>query len=304
MLRTLRQPRYAGLSLLMLLVALVCIGAGTWQIARFAEKVHANDQLRGNAHAAPVPVAHVLPLVGHGSPSTDAVLFRTITAAGRYDTAHQALVRQRSVHGSEGFYVLTPLRTARGVLLVARGFVAADGSGNPPTSVAPAPSGPTTVHARVEIGESKPDTASGVPAGQLNSINPGDQATRLGAPVFNGYAQLLAGQPGSNGLTAIPGPNLSNPAGGAVEPQHFAYIIQWYLFAMLAVAAPFAMIRADRRAARAEPPRPLEPADKQVRLSAPDVPNAAPAASVEEQRAAKLADRYGRPTTVRSGQRR
>ncbi len=48
----------------------------------------------------------------------------------------------------------------------------------------------------------------------------------------------------------LPAPDLSNPAGGAVEPQHLAYVIQWYLFALLALAAPFLIARHEVREAQ------------------------------------------------------
>ena len=88
-----------------------------------------------------------------------------------------------------------------------------------------------------------------------------------------GYVELSDGQPGTSGLVAIPAPDLSNPAGGAVEPQHVAYVLQWYLFAMLALAAPVVIARSERRA----PPREIDE---------PQTP--------EDAKAAKLADRYGR----------
>ena len=50
--QTLSQPRYLRLFVVMALVALVCIGAGTWQILRFDEKVHDNDRLTRNAEIA------------------------------------------------------------------------------------------------------------------------------------------------------------------------------------------------------------------------------------------------------------
>jgi hypothetical protein len=40
---------------------------------------------------------------------------------------------------------------------------------------------------------------------------------------------------------------MSNPAGGAEEPQHAAYVVQWYLFAALALAMPFVLAAAERR---------------------------------------------------------
>jgi cytochrome oxidase assembly protein ShyY1 len=207
-----------------------------------------------------------------------------------YDASAQALVRNWSVDGQNGFAVLTPLRTDRAVLLLARGFLPQPGSGGVPSVPAP-PSGTVTVEARVQPPESRHDQAALLGGRQVESINPGDQARRLGTRVYDGYAQLDPHQPGTAGLTALPGPDLSNPAGGALEPQHFAYVIQWYLFAALALAAPFAMARAELKQRRARgPDAEDEFADA---APAPEPAPVQPALSEEERRAAKLADRYG-----------
>jgi cytochrome oxidase assembly protein ShyY1 len=294
-LRALRQPRYVALSVAMVVVAVGCIAAGTWQIARFDQKVRENDALRANDHAAAVAVGDVLPLVGAGSPDADSIRLRTVTATGRYDVPAQRFVRLRNVGGHEGFYVLTPLHTSGGVLLVVRGFVAQQSSGNPPASVTAPPSGSVTLHGRVQAAESGADQPAGIPAGQLRTVNPASQAARLGAPVYDGYITLVAGTPGTSGLTAIPAPSLSNPAGGAVEPQHFAYIIQWYLFALLALAAPVVMARAEQRERRRDDGVvSVEPADV-VAQGEPATPEPASAEQTDrDRRAAKLADRYGR----------
>jgi cytochrome oxidase assembly protein ShyY1 len=289
-LRTLREPRYAALSVLMAVVALVCVAAGTWQIVRFDDKVRENDALTANARDPVTPVHRVLPLVGAGTAGTDAVEFRRVTATGHYDGAHQALVRLRSVGGNQGYYVLTPLITDGGTLLVVRGFVAAPPNGQAVRAPSP-PQHRVSIVGRAQTSETKKDLPSGIPSGQLASINATDQAGRLGGAVYDGYVELVQGQPGTKGLTALPAPDLSNPAGGAVEPQHFAYILQWYLFAVLALAAPFAMARAERRERNAD--RDPDSGDGAViehsRTGAP------PALSESERRAAKLADRYGRP---------
>ena len=281
----LRQPRYAALTVLMAIVALACVGAGTWQIARFEQKRSENEHLRANDHAAAVAVGRLLPLVGSGAaPSRDQVELRTIRATGTYDAGAQALVRNRTVGGDDGFLLLTPLRTAGGVLLVVRGFVKDPDSGPAPTPPAP-PAGTVTIEARAVLSESRHDLADQLPPHQVESINAGDQARRLRAPTYDGYGELKAKQPGTAGLVAIPAPSLANPAGGAVEPQHFAYVIQWYLFAALALAAPFVMARAETR----------QPRDAIDFDALSDPANIQDEPSEQERRAAKLADRYGRP---------
>jgi cytochrome oxidase assembly protein ShyY1 len=280
-LRTLREPRYAALSVLMLIVAAICVLAGTWQISRLSGKVTENGDLRHNAHAATAPVGEVLPLVGKGTPATDSIQYRTVTATGTYQSAGQALVRQRTVDGDTGYLVLTPLRTSDGTLLVVRGFISGTAATTGLPAIPTAPTGQVSVTARVQPAETRNDRATQLGGKQLEAINPRLQAVRLGTPVYAGYVELHAGQPGTSGLTAIPAPDLSNPAGGAIEPQHVAYIIQWYLFALLALAAPFAVARAETRG--------HDDDDREVDDVVTDVPQ-----TPDEARAARLADRYGR----------
>jgi cytochrome oxidase assembly protein ShyY1 len=209
------------------------------------------------------------------------IQFRRVTATGTYDDAHTVLARTKVVDGQTGYYVVTPFHTATATLLVARGFVA------DPTA-APAPSGQLTITARIQPGETKADKAAALGNGQVESINPADEARRLSTPVFNAYAELVAGQPGGAGLKPLPAPDLGNPAGGAVEPQHVAYIIQWYLFALLALAAPIAMARSETKHRET---RDFDTTHGEDGTAAEPVAQPTP----EAARAAKLADRYGKP---------
>ncbi len=258
MLSTLRQPRYLGLFGLVLVIAVICGLAGTWQAERFQDKREANQRLRADTQNRPLDVTAVLGKAG--SPTSDgaAQRFRPVTATGVYLSQHETLVRQQSVGGDVGVIVLTPLRTGDGVLLVARGFVRQTGAATTTPPIPASPSGTVSITGRLEPAGSKPDQYGRLPGRQVESVNPAEQAGRIGAPVWNGYAELLAGQPGATGLTTLPGPDLSNPAGGAEEPQHAAYVVQWYLFALLALCAPFVMAAAERRRDRAAEPLPVK----------------------------------------------
>ena len=279
------------LGALMLAVAAICTLAGTWQVHRLAEKRSANHLLRTNAEDPAEAVDAALGRVGDadGGRRAGAAQFRTVTAAGNYDASGQLLVRQRTVDGTVGYLVLTPLRPASAsgaVLLVVRGFVAADNGAAPP--IAPPPAGPVTLQGRVQPPEGD-DGFGREPVGQVTAVDPAAASGRLGAPVFDGYVELLAGQPGSSGVTPMPAPDLANPAGGAVEPQHLAYIVQWYLFALLALAAPLVMARADSRRDTPTTASLDEFADPDLVVS--------PAQTLEDRvaaaRQARLADRYG-----------
>ncbi len=88
-----------------------------------------------------------------------------------------------------------------------------------------------------------------MPAGQIERIDTTAIADRLGVATYGGYAELISQTPPTPRLAVLPGPDLSNPAGGASEPQHLAYVFQWFVFGLIALAAPFLLARLeDRRA--------------------------------------------------------
>jgi cytochrome oxidase assembly protein ShyY1 len=264
-LTTLRQPRYLGLFGLMLVVAVVCGIAGSWQIARFEQKRAANHHLRADDRDVPADISSVLGPAASPSSDGHAQKFRSITATGSYLPAEQTLLRGQTINSDIGYLVVTPLRTQQGVLLIARGFLPQTGAADSSPSVPPAPTGSVTVAARLQPADRKSDRFGQLPGQQVDSINPILQASRIHAPVWPAYAELLAGQPGGNGLQVIPGPDLSNPAGGAEEPQHAAYVVQWYLFGLFALAAPFILAAVEQRRdaedapARATPNQPEQP---------------------------------------------
>ena len=314
---------------LMLVIAAICVVAGTWQISRFEQSVRDNNALDANARAAAVALTSAnVPLVNHGpAPGRDAIRYRAVTAAGSYVPGAQQLLINQSVNGTEGFFVLTPLRTSAGELLVVRGFVAAKSDGTPPDKIAAAPTGAVRITGRLQTPSTRNDGTAQLGSGVIGSINPAEQAARRGEPTYDAYVTLTAGQPGTAGLTVLPDPDLSNPAGGAYEWQHFAYIIQWYLFALLALLAPFLIARHEVRDARHQFLG-IDPATEQFAgsLGEDDRPqlSAAPSGgggaggglalrdgatlarrdgptAEQWQRAARLADRYGRSLRMGDG---
>ncbi|MCW2495778.1 MAG: hypothetical protein JWQ77_1702 [Jatrophihabitans sp.] len=296
MLWTLRQRRYLAIAAGMLAVAIGCVAAGTWQISRFEQSVHDNRALDHNARAASVPLTTALvPLSGTAkNPGRLAVRFRSVSAEGSYLAGTQYLTGKIDDNVG-GYYAVSPLRTAGGVVLVVRGFVADDGHGGP-LPVAAAPSG--TVHVTGRL-----DTAS---TGG-NAVDPATQAARLGLPVYEAQLNLLAGQPGTSGLKALPKPNLSNPAGGAYEAQHFAYIIQWYLFALIALVTPFALSRNEVRDAQRRFLG-IDPGEEELSTGTGialrengAVVRPGEVETPAVRRAQRLADRYGRSLTDGNG---
>ena len=259
---TLRQGRYLALLAVGVVLAAGCVAAGLWQAHRYGEKRLTNAELRANDRAAPAPVDTVLAAGREVRPEQQ---FRVVTATGRYDSGGQLLVRQREVGGRAGFLVLTPLRTDRGTdLLVVRGFAAATGAASETPPVPGPPAGRVTVTGRVQASEPGAVRA-GLPAGQIERIDVPALAARLGVPTYGGYVELVSSTPPDSGLVQIPPPDLSNPAGGAYEGQHLAYVVQWFFFGLLALALPVVLAVLERRAtargAAADPnPDPDRPA--------------------------------------------
>ena len=252
MLRILGSARFLALLAVGLLVATGCAAAGVWQIHRFNEKRHANAELRHNDAQAAVPVDDLLAV---NQPASDGLQFRKVVATGRYDPAGQVLVRQREVDGQPAFLVLTPLRTSQGsVLLVVRGSVPVTAAAMDTPTVPPPPDGPTTVTGRVYAGESG-GLGVRLPPDQIERIDLSALSRRLGMPTYGGYVELVSSSPADSRLSPLPLPDMSNPAGGAFTAQHLAYVVQWFLFALLALAAAPVFTVLDQRRALGAPRR-------------------------------------------------
>ena len=84
-----------------------------------------------------------------------------------------------------------------------RGFISATASSARVTAPPP-PSGTLTITGRVMPAETTSDKAAQLPAGQIDSINASEQASRLGSRLYDGYVELSAGQPGTRGSSESP----------------------------------------------------------------------------------------------------
>src|SRR3984885_10862529 len=133
----------AGVTLLALLAAAVCVRLGVWQWHKGVQR--SADSARFAAGAA-----RTLAL---GATPPDALpLFQRVSVTGELDGAHQFLLDKRSYQGRPGSQVLTPLaRAGQPALLVDRGWVPFTGSraqlpgrGPPPPAPIPLPGRPAT----------------------------------------------------------------------------------------------------------------------------------------------------------------
>lgn len=228
MYRFLLSRQWVLLTLVSLLLIPVMVRLGCWQLHRHEAKTAHNRQIEKALSAPAVPVGD-LTSPGHVVPDADR--YRPVKVTGRYDPAHEVVVRQRT--GNEdriGFHVLTPLVDQDGtVTLVNRGWVppGEDLTGYP--EVPKAPTGRVTVTGLLLPDETTENSGikdrSGLPDRQVMLIN--GEKLGLDRPVRGGYVQLTETAPTPSGEQPEP---LPEPDHDSIGP-HLAYAWNWWLLA-------------------------------------------------------------------------
>jgi surfeit locus 1 family protein len=203
------------------------LALGTWQVQRRAWKLDLIARVDARIHAAPEPAP-----VGTTISKQDE--YRRVTATGRFLSGKDALVQASTVRGP-GWWVMTPLVTNGGTLLINRGYV-------PTRKAPPPPTGALTIVGLLRLSE--PD------GGFLRSNDPA--AGRW-------YSRDVAAIGRRNGLTTQPyfidaqaGPERpGQPIGGltvvSFTNNHLAYALTWYTLALMTAAAFLAWMRPPRR---------------------------------------------------------
>ena len=232
------------------------IGLGQWQRSLWKDHARSQGVVLGALAAAPVPLDSVNPT---GHTVTRDQQWKMVSATGRYDTAHQFMVRNRSQNEQPGWFVVTPLVLTDGTaVLVNQGWVPESNTGMVTTAPAfpPVPSGTVTVFGSLQPDEStadsriKDDTAQ-LPAGEIALITRSDLASRVSNPLHDGSIRLMSSTPANTAAGAaqpVPNPTYDNS-------MYIAYMVQWWVFAAVMPVTWFLLIRreaSDRRIAAQE----------------------------------------------------
>jgi cytochrome oxidase assembly protein ShyY1 len=269
-------PKWLGFHALTWLVLIPSfIGLGQWQRDLWKDRDRAQGLVLSALAAKPVPLDSVSP---DGRTVTQAQQWTMVEASGHYDTAHQFMVRNRSQNEQPGWYVVTPLVLADGTaVLVNQGWVVESATGGASTLPATptTPTGTVTVSGSLQPDETtantriRDDTAR-LPAPEIALITRGDLASRVPYPLRDGSIRLASSVPantGQNAAAPIPNPTYDNS-------MYIAYMIQWWVFALVMPVTWFMLIRreaGDLRAARAEAAAaagPPQPQDEPVPVAA------------------------------------
>lgn len=217
----------AALGLGWVLVIAGLLALGTWQVQRRAWKLDLIARVDARLHAAPEPAPF-------GKALTKDDEYRRVTATGRFLPGKDALVQASTVRGP-GWWVMTPLATARGTLLVNRGYV-------PERKVPAVPAGIVTVTGLLRLTEpgggflrSNDPTADRWYSRDVSAL-----ARRNRMPTQGYFIDAQAGpeRPGQpiGGLTVVTFTN-----------NHLAYAITWYTLALMTAAAFLYWVRVPRR---------------------------------------------------------
>ena len=222
--------------------AVACIALASWQIDRRSDAVSKIERVSANYDLEPLDLSQVF-----AADSTDVVEleWRKVELSGSYLTDKSLLVRNRAIAGQPGFVQLIPFRFENEeVVIIERGWIAADSSLNPSQAFLPKEVQKDLV-ARVRLGENIPNRAS--PEGQLTSINLEDIQVMLGIQVETDfYLRLVSEAPPES---SYPQPQ-TRPL--LDEGNHLSYAVQWLIFALMGFFALFWAIRQEREYRRME----------------------------------------------------
>ncbi|GGO81219.1 SURF1 family cytochrome oxidase biogenesis protein [Wenjunlia tyrosinilytica] len=245
--RFLLSRRWLILTLVAVALIPTMIRLGFWQLHRHEHRVANNHLIADSLAAEPVPVQR---LTRPGADLPKKLTWHRVTATGHYDSAHQIVVRQRTASdgGRIGYYLITPLVTADGdAVLVNRGWI------EPGDDITRFPPVPRTATGEVFVaGRLRPDETtassgvkdkSGMPDRQVMLISSVKAAKLVPHRLLSGYIELTgttprppAGQP-----ELVPAPDHSG-----IGP-HFAYAVQWWLFASMVPVGWVVLARRERK---------------------------------------------------------
>jgi surfeit locus 1 family protein len=244
-----------GTLAVLLFVAFVALG--TWQLKRRVWKLDLIAHVEQRVHAPPAaaPGPAQWPQV---SAATDE--YRHVTATGTFLDQSQTLVQAVTDLGG-GYWVLTPLRTADGsIVLVNRGFVPADDRDR--VARAAVPLAPMTVAGLLRMTEPRgaflrhnDAAANHWYSRDVQAIAAARGLTHV-APYFIDAeatppgATSAAGGASTAGTASAPGAAVA-PIGGLTvitfHNSHLVYAITWYTLALMVAGAIWLGIRSETR---------------------------------------------------------
>ena len=258
----LSRPRWLVFAVILAVLIPTSVRLGLWQLDRLEERTQQNVVWGARLDADPVPIEVILD-AGATLPSEQRRYLR-VTMDGTYLPTEQVIVRNRSLDGRSGSWVVTPMRLGDGVVVaVLRGWIPL-GITDPLDEVLDPPAGGVSLEG-VLVPSERPVA--------LGPTDPGDgrltrlallDLDRLGRQVDEDLGSEYVQQTSEELGVSLP-PELLDLPDLTDEGNHLAYAIQWFSFALIGLAGFRALARREaarlRRAATASPLEVVDGAD-------------------------------------------
>jgi surfeit locus 1 family protein len=219
---------------LALVAMLGFVALGVWQVERRAWKLDLIARVDAGTRAAPVVVPGPAQWPGMDVRASE---YRRVMATGNFLHDRETLVQALTERGA-GFWVLTPLRTSTGMVLINRGFVPSDRR-DPATRTAGQVDGPVTVTGLLRVSE---------PAGGFLRTNDpaGGRWYSRDVPAIAAARGIGQAAPFFIDSDATPNPG-GWPVGGLTvlrfNNNHLVYALTWFGLAGIGLAALFLLLR-------------------------------------------------------------
>ncbi|WP_158220992.1 SURF1 family protein [Kineosporia sp. R_H_3] len=224
-LRLFRERYWLRAAAGVVLLSVVFVLLGRWQLHRHEAKVERRDRVAANYGAAPAALDTVL-----ATPATELPRGREWTPVrvrGTYDAAGTLLTRNRPFESQYGYEVVVPLRLPDGSLLaVDRGWIPFGESATRLPEVPAAPSGEVEVVVRLRPFE--PSAGAYEVPGQIRRIAADEVGAEVPGTLYRAYGVLASEQP----RPAV-APRLLPRPDTDLGP-HLAYTWNWWGFAVAA----------------------------------------------------------------------
>ena len=253
MYRFLLRPKWIAFTLGIVLLMILMINLGLWQLNRLDQRRESNAAVEARYDQPPRPLDSVLT---PGS-NPDDLQWLPVTVEGTYRPEGTVHIVNRSQNGTAGDNIVVPLDLGDGrVLLVNRGFLP-QGEDTPP-----APTGTVEVTGRLRPSQVRHFGQLSDPDGTLTEAQRVDiprLQQQIDGDVVDMYVDAFQSNPAdSPALEPVIKPDLS-------EGPHLSYAVQWFIFTVCAAVGWVLAIRhsANKRRREAElaaAPQPVEAA--------------------------------------------
>ena len=229
--------------LLVCIAVVVMVVMGFWQLDRLDAKKKLNQEIEDRAIAPIVPVEEV---VTHADPWSvgETLQFRRVTALGEYRDNDSVLIRNRSLNGLPGYWLLTPLVLEEEIaVIVNRGWIPVSAEG-----FSPEPTGEVLISGLLQKSMEASGLQKNDPSGEilrtLARVDLKRYQEQLDYMILPVYLQLEYQEP-DDGIKTIPF-ILEKPSFD--EGPHLNYAIQWFCFAaVFSIGYPIVLWRNEKK---------------------------------------------------------